>query len=165
MENDSPFSEFHSRKSRKKLPHSQPDTNGVVECLRCRGRFPDMENLWAHASLRLTVGIRQAHSPVWLAGRWIHREQYGGERGVGFFQCCRCTKERNAVVTWYSFYSYKEYGQGCRVCNDKKWINAMFFWENQNRVDGQKRGTKLYLGHRKELCEACELGVCVYVSQ
>jgi hypothetical protein len=53
-----PFSDFVSKKSMYALTHSVPDANGVIECDRCRERFPDKDHFFAHATSVLTVGDR-----------------------------------------------------------------------------------------------------------
>ena len=163
MDLEAPFSEFHSRESRKVLTYSGPDENGVIECERCRERFPDKVHFFAHASSSLTVGIRMVPPPFHnILGRWVKRRDFAGENSFGFYQCCNCTKLRGLKTIWISAYAYKSYGQGCKVCNDKLWVNAIFLWQNYDWNHRGVKGHKTYEKHLKDLCEACDLGFCRY---
>jgi len=161
-----PFRPVLSRSKISELTYTVTE-RGALRCDRCRLTFPDQHHFYSHTSSDSIITLGEVNLKPFrgLPGKWVKRKDFTENTGVGYFQCCKCTKDYGAPG-WSSKYASRDYGQGCKHCNNKQWLNAIYFWVNHPSNRRRRgRGARDYGDHLEDLCEACEIGVCRFQQE
>ena len=90
--------------------------------------------------------------PVDTPGYWVAYDEFENYKSFGYFKC-------DCEAWWMSAHAFKNYKQGCKLCDDYSY--ATYFWVNEEDQEIKGKSKKENRGnHLRDRCEACEAGEC-----
>ena len=113
-----------------------------------RNHPPSSKNIMA-----INTSVWKPDPPFDLVGEWILPSDFHGRQSFGYYKCKKCHH------SWSSAHATVRYFQKCTKCNQEEY--PIWMWKNsENNFKKKGKNVDYTKPHRRDLCQACRLGVC-----